>query len=116
VERAGKSQQRVTLDPMTGQPIDVDHRAVASFCRRHLIQSLAFFGSVLRDDFSSESDVDVLVEFEPGARVGLIRLAQIEAELAELLGREVDLRTPADLSPYFRDQVLADARVQYAQG
>ena len=72
------------------------------------------FGSVLRDDFGPESDVDVLVEFEPGARVGLIRLAGMEIELSEMIGREVDMRTAEDLSRYSRDEVLAEAEVQYA--
>jgi len=89
---------------------------IADFCKRHHIRKLSFFGSVLRDDFKPESDVDVLVEFEPGEVVGLIRLAGMELELSEILGRKVDLRTPADLSRYFRDEVLQSAEVQYAQG
>ncbi len=91
-------------------PTDV----IADFCRRHHIRKLALFGSVLREDFRPESDIDVLVEFEPGQRVGLIRLAGIERELTELLGRCVDLRKPGDLSPYFRQQVLDSAEVLYA--
>ena len=101
---------------MDTQQIDIDRNALVAFCKHHRIRRLAFFGSVLRDDFRADSDVDVLVEFDPEAAVGLITLAKIEAELAELLGRRVDLRTPADLSPYFRNEVLADARVEYAQG
>ena len=89
---------------------------IADFCKRHHIRKLSFFGSVLRDDFKPESDVDVLVEFEPGEVVGHIRLAGMELELSEILGRKVDLRTPADLSRYFRDEVLQSAEVQYAQG
>lgn len=88
---------------------------MAEFCRRHRIRKLAFFGSVLRDDFGPASDVDVLVEFESGARVGLIRLAGIENELSELLGRKVDLNTPGCLSPYFRDEVLREAEVVHEQ-
>ena len=89
---------------------------VAEFCRRHGIRKLALFGSALRDDFSAESDIDVLVEFEPGAEVGLIRLAGMELELAELLetSRRVDLRTPQDLSRRFREQVMQSAETQYA--
>jgi uncharacterized protein len=87
---------------------------VALFCRTHHIRRLALFGSVLSDRFGSDSDVDVLVEFEPGVVVGLIRMAALERELSEMLGRAVDLRTPADLSRYFRDEVLASAEVQYA--
>jgi predicted nucleotidyltransferase len=89
---------------------------IAKFCRRHHIRRLSLFGSVLRKDFRPDSDVDVLVEFEPSYRVGLIRLAGIEAELSKLLGRKVDMRTPADLSRYFRQEVLEVAEVQYAQG
>ena len=96
--------------------IVVPKEKIADFCRRHHIRKLSFFGSVLRDDFRPESDVDVLVEFEPGEVVGLIRLAGMELELSEILGRKVDLRTPADLSRYFRDEVLQSAEVQYAQG
>ena len=96
--------------------IKLDRDTIADFCRRHHIHKLSLFGSVLREDFRSDSDVDVLVEFEPGATVGLIRLSGMELELSELLGREVDLRTPEDLSRYFRDEVLDTAEVQYAQG
>lgn len=96
--------------------ITIEHEQIAEFCRRNHIRRLSLFGSVLRDDFRSASDVDVLVEFEPGARVGLIRMAGIELELSELLGRKVDLRTPSELSPYYRDEVVAMAELQYAQG
>ena len=88
--------------------------AVAAFCRKHQVRKLALFGSVLRDDFRPDSDVDVLVEFEPGARVGYLKLAAMELELSELIGRKVDLRTPGELSRYFRDDVLASAEVQFA--
>ena len=89
---------------------------IAEFCRRHHIRKLAFFGSVLRSDFRPDSDVDVLVEFEPGHVPGLFQLAGLERELSGLLGnRKVDLRTPQDLSHYFRDEVLASAELQYAQ-
>ena len=95
--------------------IAVDRDAIAGFCRKHGIRRLALFGSVLRDDFSPESDVDVLVEFEPDRRIGLIGMAQLELELSSLLGRKADLRTPPDLSRYFRDEVLAEAEDQYAK-
>jgi hypothetical protein len=98
---------------MTQAHIDVPKERIAEFCRRNHIRRLALFGSVLRDDFGPDSDVDVLVEFEPGARVGLMRLAGMEIELGQLLGRKVDLNTPGFLSRYFRDQVLAEAEVQY---
>lgn len=94
--------------------IEVDQEELAEFCRRHRIKKLAFFGSVLRGDFRPDSDVDVLVEYEPDARVGLIKMAAQEIELSELLGRKADLRTPEDLSRYFRDKVVAGAEVQYA--
>ena len=70
---------------------------------------------MLRDDFSPESEVDVLVEFEPGERVGLIRMGGMSVELSSILGRNVDLRTPQDLSRYFREEVVERAEVQYVQ-
>ncbi len=93
--------------------IDLPEDKVAEFCRLHRIRRLALFGSVLRDDFRSDSDVDVLVEFEQGFRVGLIRLAGIELELSKLIGRKVDLNTPGFLSKYYRDRILNEALVQY---
>lgn len=87
---------------------------IEDFCRRHHIRKLSLFGSVLRGDFRPDSDVDVLVEFEPGYSVGLIRLAGMEIELSSIIGRKVDLRTPAELSRYFRQKVLDVAEVQYA--
>ncbi len=70
----------------------------------------------MRDDFGPDSDIDVLIEFEAGREVGLIRMTAMERELGELLGRKVDLRTPEDLSRYFRDDVLRTCEVQYDQG
>jgi hypothetical protein len=96
--------------------IQVDQKRVAAFCRKHHIRKLSFFGSVLRADFRSDSDVDVLVEFEPGHEVGLLRMAGLEIELSSVLGRKVDLRTPAELSRYFRDQVIKLSEVQYVEG
>ena len=93
--------------------ISMDRRKIAEFCRRHRIRKMSLFGSVLRDDFGPDSDVDVLVEFEPGATVGFLRLAAMEIELSEMLGRKADLRTPAELSRYFRGEVLREAEVQY---
>lgn len=95
--------------------IRIPKDTVAEFCRRHHIRKLSLFGSILRKDFRPDSDIDVLVEFETGYAVGLIRLAGIESELSKLLGRKVDMRTPADLSRYFRQEVLDSAEVQYAQ-
>ena len=87
-----------------------------AFCRKNHIRKLSLYGSVLRDDFSADSDIDVLVEFEPDQSVGLIRFAAMERELSGLLGRRADLHTPAELSRYFRDEVLRSAEVRYAQG
>ncbi len=84
----------------------------AAFCRRHHIRRLSLFGSVLRDDFGADSDIDVLIEFEPGHVPGLAFFA-MEAELSEILGRKVELSTPAFLSRYIRDSVLANAQIQY---
>ena len=96
--------------------IAVPQDKVVAFCQDHHIRKLALFGSVLREDFRPGSDVDVLVEFDPGHAPGFIRLASMEFELEELLGgRKVDLRTPEDLSRYFRDEVVATAMVLYGQ-
>ncbi len=86
---------------------------IVEFCKKNHIQKLSIFGSALREDFRFDSDVDVLVEFEPDTRVGMIRLGGIEAELGEILGRKVDLNTPGFLSKYYRDTVLAEAVVHY---
>lgn len=94
--------------------ISVDRAKIADFCRKHNIQRLSIFGSVLREDFGPNSDVDVLVDFEPGHSPGL-DFFSMEMELSEILGHKVDLNTPGFLSPYFRDQVLAEAEIQYAQ-
>lgn len=93
--------------------IEVPQDALAELCRRHHIRELSLFGSVLRDDFTEGSDVDVLVEFEPGRLPGFIGFARIERELSELLDRTVDLHTRQSLSPYFRDHVLEEATAQY---
>jgi len=93
--------------------IDVPHEAIAAFCRERGIRRLAFFGSVLRDDFTSESDVDVLVEFEPERIPGLFKMVGYQHELSELLGRQVDLCTFAGLDRYIRDEVLAGAVDEY---
>jgi predicted nucleotidyltransferase len=95
--------------------IEIPKEKIAKFCRKHHIRKLSLFGSVISDHFTQDSDVDVLVEFEQGQVVGLLRLAGMELELSEILGRKVDLRTPADLSRFFRDDVLSVAEVQYAE-
>jgi predicted nucleotidyltransferase len=98
------------------QKFKVDKDRLGEFCRLNHIAKLSFFGSVLRDDFTPDSDIDVLVDFEEGHTPGFLRVAQIERELSLLLdNRKVDLRTSQDLSRYFRKEVLATAEVQYAQ-
>lgn len=97
--------------------IRIDHDRLARFCQEHGIRRLALFGSVLRDDFDPKrSDVDVLVEFQPVRIPDLFALAEMQQDLTELLGRQVDLRTPWDLSRYFRREVLDSAEVQYLAG
>lgn len=95
--------------------IALPKESLAQFCQRHHIRKLSVFGSVLREDFCPDSDVDFLVEFEPEHTPGLIRLAGMELELSELIQRKADLRTLRDLSRYFRDEVLQSAIVQYDQ-
>jgi len=92
--------------------IRIPRKKIAEFCRRHHIRRLSLFGSVLRDDFGSDSDVDVLVEFETGHVPGLA-FFDMEAELSQILGRKVDLSTLQFLSRYFRDEVLNEAQEQY---
>lgn len=96
--------------------VRLPRKIITEFCSRHHIVRLCLYGSVLTSAFGPQSDIDVLVEFEPGHIPGLLRLSAMENELSALLGRKVDLRTPQDLSRYFRDEVLAAAEVQYAQG
>ncbi len=97
--------------------VSISRDALAEFCREHGIRRLSVFGSVLREDFGPESDVDVLVEFEPARTPGLLGVARIELELSELFaGRKVDLRPPEDLSRHFRQEVLDTAELQYGQG
>ena len=101
---------------MTKPRIQVSRQELASFCRKHHIQKLSFFGSVLRDDFQPDSDVDVLVEFVPGRTPGL-EIVDIEQELSRLLGaRQVDIVNPKWLNRRLKKRVLASAEVQYAEG
>ncbi len=102
---------------MESQPkVKVPNGKLVDFCKRNHICKLSFFGSVLTERFRSDSDVDVLVEFETGKGPGFFELSGMEIELSEVLGRQVDLRTPKELSRYFRDQVMASAQVQYDRG
>jgi predicted nucleotidyltransferase len=86
---------------------------LADFSMQHHIRKLALFGSILRDDFGPDSDIDILVEFEPEHVPGFFDLMKMEEELSSLFGRTVDLRTPQDLSRYFREEVIENAEVQY---
>ncbi len=94
--------------------LSIDRSRIVDFCRKHHIRRLAFFGSVVRGDFHPGSDVDVLVEFEPGHVPGLAFFA-MEDELSAILGQKVDLNTPRFLSPHFRSQVEREAETQYEQ-
>jgi uncharacterized protein len=97
--------------------IKVSEVKLRDFCRRHNISRFSLFGSVLSDKFDDNSDVDVIVEFEPGMTPGLLSLAHMERELSQLFGgRKIDLRTPNELSRYFREYVLSKAKVEYASG
>ncbi len=94
--------------------IDIPSKEILSeFCGRHHIRKLSIFGSALRDDFGPESDIDILIEFETGYTPGFFGFIEIQDELSELFGNKVDLRTPSDLSKYFRERVLKEAEVQY---
>ena len=96
--------------------ISISKPALAAFCRQHGIRRLAVFGSASREDFGPDSDIDLLVEFEPDRIPGLLGIVGMEMELSELFsGRKVDIRTPEDLSRYFRQDVLDAAEVQYDQ-
>ena len=92
----------------------ISENQLDAFCERHHIRKLMLFGSALQNELKSKSDIDILVEFDENHMPGLMDLAGIEIELSEIIGRKVDLRTPAELSRYFRDQVLKNARVEYA--
>jgi len=102
---------------MPKQPnLKIPKNEIAEFCKRNHIRKLSLFGSALSKDFKDASDIDVLVEFDPASMPGLIKLAGMEIELSEILGRKADLRTAQDLSRYFRQKVLDSAQVQYAEG
>jgi len=93
--------------------IDIPKEKIEEFCRKNHIAKLSFYGSILRDDFGPKSDIDILVEFEPGRVPGLLTMAGLEIELGEMLGQKVDLRTAAELSRHFRDEVLREAVEQF---
>ncbi len=99
---------------MTEPRIDIPEGKIAEFCRRHRVRSLSLFGSVLREDFDTDSDVDVLVEFESDAQVGFIAMSRMQRELSALLGRPVDLVPRDGLKPIIREAVLSSAEELYA--
>lgn len=98
---------------MATLPVSIDPEEIEVFCRQNHVVSLSLFGSILTERFSDQSDIDILVEFDPAHVPGYFDLARMERELSERLGRKVDLRTPGELSRYFRDAVVANARLQY---
>lgn len=98
---------------MLDQNISIPEETIRDFCQRHKIKNLAFFGSILGPDFKPESDVDVLVEFEPGYVPGF-EFFSMQEELTEIIGRQVELHTPNFLSPHFREDVIKEAQVLYA--
>ncbi len=100
------------IGPMGLDLSQLPHAEIEALCREYHIHRLALFGSALRDDFTADSDVDVLVEFEPDARIGLA-FFRLQDELSELFGQNVDLHTLQSLSKYFRDEVLNEARDIY---
>lgn len=106
---------RVKVKPMNTQ-VSVEKKKLASLCRSEGIKRLAVYGSALGPDFTPESDIDVLVEFEEGRTPGLLGISRLERNLSPLFGqRKIDLRTPQDLSIYFRQEVMEKAEVQYGQ-
>jgi len=98
---------------MVEEKIKYSKEQLAEFCVRNGIKKLSFFGSILTDQFTDESDVDILVEFEEKKKPGLLGLVGMEIELTEMLGRKVDLRTPEELSRHFRNDVIREAQIEY---
>jgi predicted nucleotidyltransferase len=98
---------------MDGLPIAMPQEEIVAFCGRNHIQRLSLFGSILTNRFRDQSDIDLLVEFQPGHVPGLLGISRMEAELSRILGRRADLRTPRDLSRHFRNEVLSSAVLQY---
>ncbi len=96
--------------------IKIKHRKIEDFCKRYRIRKLSFFGSAIKESFRPDSDIDILVEFEAGQSAGFLGLAHMEGELSRIMGgRRIDLRTPGELSRYFRNEVVASALVEYAK-
>ena len=101
------------MAPLLQKHLSINPAAIAEICRKYGLREFSIFGSVLRDDFRADSDVDVLIEFEPGKTVDFFTFIDMQDELSDLLGYEVDLNTPNFLSRYFRDKVVQNARVLY---
>ena len=99
---------------MPERAFDIPQEQLAAFCRRHQIARLSLYGSILRDDFGPDSDIDLLIEFLPDAQPSLLDLGGMQDELCRMLGRQVDLKTPEFLSPTIRERVQREARLQYA--
>ena len=112
--RPWSEAEREIEESVQSRHFDVPKSRIVEFCSKHHIKKLSLFGSVLRDDFQPESDIDVMVEFEPGHVPGFA-IIDMENELSKLAGRKVDLRTPKELSRYFRDRVIREAKVEYAE-
>lgn len=104
---------KTRTNQLNNLPITIDFNKINDFCKRNYIKKLSLFGSVLRKDFKSNSDVDFLVFFDPEKTPGYLTLSGMEIQLSDIIGRQADLRTPAELSRYFRDQVLQEALVIY---
>ena len=98
---------------MKPERVNLTKEQIAEFCQKNHIKKFAFFGPVLRDDFRLDSDVDILIDLDYSVPIGLMEIAGMEIELSKMIGREVDLSTPDDLSDYFRDKVLAQAETLY---
>jgi predicted nucleotidyltransferase len=92
---------------------EISKDKLIEFCKRNHVRKLSIFGSAIRGELKPDSDIDLLVEFEEGQTPGLFTIIRMEMELAEMLGRKVDLRTPDDLSKYFRDEVIRNAKLAY---
>ncbi len=95
-------------------PIVINQAAIKTICTHYGVQKLSLFGSAIHGDFGPDSDVDLLVEFQPDQQVGYFRLTELQLALEDVIGRKVDLRTPGELSRYFREQVMQEAVIQYA--
>jgi len=101
--------------PKKQHGIEIPKQKIVAYCKKNHIRKLAFFGSFLRDDFHSDSDIDILIEFEKGFTPGFFDLVKMEEQLSSFFkGKEIDLRTPNDLSRYFREKIVSNAEVLYA--